>query len=171
MTPLPPVLGGTGEIVGWTIQDSRFVKTWASGEGAYLFGGRWNSPGRRVIYAALDPATALVEVAVHKGFKVLNTVAHHLHHFTVTDPTAVHVVHEAEVPNPLWLRPVTPCVDQMEFGDALLAAHPFVLIPSAVSPHSWNLLVNADMAAPLMAAPASERLALDPRLRRSSRRT
>lgn len=89
---------------------------------------------------------------------MLNTVAHHLHHFTVIEPAAVHVVHEAGVPNPNWLRPLTPCADQMAFGDALLAAHPFLLIPSAVIPQSWNLLVKADLAMPLTAVPASERL-------------
>jgi RES domain-containing protein len=35
------------------------------GEGAAAFGGRWNSPGRRVIYAAQTYAGAMLEVLVN----------------------------------------------------------------------------------------------------------
>jgi RES domain-containing protein len=34
------------------------------GEGAAIFGGRWNSPGRRIIYAAETYAGAMLEVLV-----------------------------------------------------------------------------------------------------------
>jgi RES domain-containing protein len=35
------------------------------GAGAALYGGRWNSPGRRIIFAAETYAGALLEVLVH----------------------------------------------------------------------------------------------------------
>ncbi len=35
------------------------------GEGARLFGGRWNSAGRPMIYAAASPSLAVLEVLVH----------------------------------------------------------------------------------------------------------
>jgi len=38
------------------------------GTGAYLRGGRWNSPGKRVIYAAETYAGALLESLVHLNF-------------------------------------------------------------------------------------------------------
>jgi RES domain-containing protein len=163
--PLPASLGGTGALGGWTLQDARYAATWHSGIGSATYGGRWNSIGKHVIYAALDPATAILEVAVHKGFKVLNTVAHNLYTFTVTDPARVRVVQPGEVPNPHWLHPIAPNPDQQAFGDQLIDAHPYVLVPSAVSRHSWNLLVNVTTALPLMTDIQSERFALDPRLR------
>jgi RES domain-containing protein len=158
-------LGGTGVIAGWTLQDARFADAWNSGLGSATYGGRWNSIGKHVIYAALDPATAILEVAVHKGFKVLNTVAHDLYSFTITDPCQVRVVQPGEVPNPHWIRPIPPSKDQQAFGDRLIDAHPYVVLPSAVSGHSWNLLVNVMTALPLMTDIRSERFALDPRLR------
>jgi hypothetical protein len=32
------------------------------------------------------------------------------------------------------------------FGDAMLKAHPFVLMPSAVSTHTWNLVFDPGVA-------------------------
>ncbi len=139
MTPLPPPLGG-GEFMAWRLDQKGFSKTWDSGEGAYRVGGRWNSRGVRAVYCSMDPATAILEVAVHKGFKALDTVAHVLTAMVVTDPLAIHVVDPAAVPNPNWLRPGMPGAGQQAFGDDLLGKYQFVLLPSAVSPHSWNLL-------------------------------
>ena len=36
-----------------------------NGEGAALFGGRWNPPGRRMVYTADSLALATVELSVH----------------------------------------------------------------------------------------------------------
>ena len=36
-----------------------------SGEGARLYGGRWNSPGSAVVYTTMEPALAVLEVRVH----------------------------------------------------------------------------------------------------------
>lgn len=35
------------------------------GEGARLYGGRWNSPGRPLVYAASTAALAVLEIRVH----------------------------------------------------------------------------------------------------------
>src|SRR4249920_1740719 len=42
-------------------------KKWArdlSGEGAFLYGGRWNNPGTRLVYAAENNVLAAFEVAL-----------------------------------------------------------------------------------------------------------
>lgn len=161
MTPLPSLLGG-GELVAWRIDTAGFAATWDSGEGAFRVGGRWNSRGVRAVYASLDPATAILEVAVHKGFKVLDTVAHTLTALAVLHSSAVHVVTPADVSNPNWLHPGIPGAGQQAFGDNLLARHRFVLIPSAVSTHSWNLVFLA--ASSGYRLQTQEAFALDTRL-------
>ena len=163
MTPLPPPLGG-GELRFWRLDAQRYAEGWATGEGSFRVGGRWNSPGRRTVYACLDPATATLEVAVHKGFRVLDTQPHVLISARIINPARVHVVMPHDVPNPNWLSPCSPNRGQQDFGDALLAAHRFVLIPSAVSRHSWNLIFDASKQAVDYDEVSLERFALDPRL-------
>lgn len=163
MTPLPAALGGT-ELVAWRLDDARFAATWDSGEGSYRFGGRWSSRGVRAVYCSIDPATTILEVAVHKGFDILDTVAHVLTSLTIADPSQVHVVDPEAIPNPNWLHPGNPSAGQQAFGDALLAQHKFVLFPSAVSIHSWNLIFVASAAAGAFSLRSQERFALDTRL-------
>lgn len=43
----------------------RAAYTALDGEGARLYGGRWNSPGRPMLYTAASPSLALIEVMVH----------------------------------------------------------------------------------------------------------
>ncbi|TPJ73207.1 RES domain-containing protein [Mesorhizobium sp. B2-6-2] len=163
MTPLPGSLG-TGDVLGWRLDHRRFQASWDSGEGAFKLGGRWNSKGVRAVYASIDPSTAILEVAVHKGFRTLDTVPHGLTAFDITDPLKVHVVEMDEIPNANWLRPGIPGAGQQQFGDALLAKHPFFLIPSAVSQHSWNLVFDPGRAAGLYTLRLQEDFALDTRL-------
>ena len=163
MTPLPGALGGAA-IVAWRLDDKKFEKSWDTGEGAFRVGGRWNSKGVRAVYCSIDPATAILEVAVHKGFKTLDTVPHVLTALEITDPATVHVVDPASVPNPNWLRPGIPGAGQQVFGDDLLSKHLFVAIPSAVSTHSWNLMFDSQRAAGAYAQRSQEDFALDTRL-------
>src|SRR5262249_32967748 len=49
----------------WRICRRRYAAEAASGEGARLYGGRWNSRGGRVIYASTSLALAAVETFVN----------------------------------------------------------------------------------------------------------
>jgi len=163
LTPLPPPLG-TGELVAWRLDRAAHAARWDGGEGAYRVGGRWNSRGVRAVYCSLDPACAILEVAVHTGLRALDTVPHVLTALTIADPARAHVVDAAALPNANWLAPGLPGAGQQAFGDALLAAHPFIVIPSAVSRRSWNLVFVATAAAGLYTLRRQEQFALDPRL-------
>jgi RES domain-containing protein len=163
VTPLPAPLGAGG-IQGWRLDQVGFRDSWDSGEGAFLFGGRWNSRGTRTVYASLDPSTAILEVAVHKTFRTLDTVPHVLTAFRLPDPSGIHVVQPTDVPDPAWLHPGIPGTAQQAFGDGLLGRHPFVVIPSAVSSHSWNLIFDPLRARDAYQMELQEAFVLDPRL-------
>lgn len=165
MTSLPAELGGAG-IVAWRLDQAVHAATWDTGEGAFRVGGRWNSRGRRVVYCALDPATAIVEVAAHKGFNTLDIVPHVLTSIDIL-PAAyplTHVVNKGDVPNSNWMRPGIPSAGQQQFGDQLLSTHPIIVIPSVVSSFSWNLIFDSDAAKGLFQLRTQEPFALDPRL-------
>jgi len=163
LTPLPAALGGT-ELIAWRLETSKHFPTWQTAEGAFLVGGRWSSAGRRVLYTSIDPSTAIVEVGVHKGFNTLDAVPHTLIEIEISDPARVYVIQATALPNPSWLRPGTISAGQQTFGDGLLASNPLVVVPSVVSTHSWNLLIDVAGAAGLFSLRGSEAFALDPRL-------
>jgi len=54
-------------ITAWRIVKARLVPTAFDGEGARLYGGRWNSRGLPVVYTAASPALAALELLVHLG--------------------------------------------------------------------------------------------------------
>ena len=148
----------------WRLDAAEHAAAWDSGEGAYRAGGRWNSRGVRAVYCSVDPAAAILEIAVHKGFVALDTVPHILTAITITEPGSVHVVAPNSIPSPNWARPGIPSAGQQAFGDALLARHKFVLMPSAVSTHSWNLIFVAAAAAGAYCLRFQEPFAIDTRL-------
>jgi RES domain-containing protein len=115
------------------------------------------------VYCSVDPATAILEVAVHKGFRALDTVLHVLTAITI-DPKSMFVVDPSTIPNPNWLRPGIPSGGQQAFGDDLLGRHKILLIPSVVSTASWNLMFVASNAAGAYQMKSQEAFALDPRL-------
>lgn len=102
-----------------------------TGTGARLYGGRWNSRGRPLVYTASTAALALLEVRVHLDLPpellpddyVLVTID--------LDALAVEVMDET---------PEQPDI----FGDTWLQARrtPVLQVPSAIIPESCNLLLN-----------------------------
>jgi RES domain-containing protein len=160
---LPAALG-SDDFIAWRLDPAIHASTWASGEGAFRYGGRWNRKGVRAVYCSIDPSTAILEVAVHKGFRALDTVAHVLTAVNIADPSSVHVVDPASLPNPNWVKPGIPGAGQQAYGDQLLSEHKFIAIPSAVSSHSWNLIFVAATAAGAYDVRLQEPFALDTRL-------
>jgi RES domain-containing protein len=138
--------------------------TWNSGKGAEVSGGRWNPKGFAAVYTSVDPATAVLEVAVHKGFKALDTLPHVVSCVRVLDPLDVHVLDLSTVPNANWLRPAIPGHGQQKFGAQLMELYPFVAIPSVVLPLSWNIIFSPESAAGKYERVSQSDFSLDTRL-------
>src|SRR2546428_8497824 len=54
-------------LTAWRIVKARHVAAAFDGEGARLEGGRWNSPGRPMVYTSQSAALAALEMLVHLG--------------------------------------------------------------------------------------------------------
>ena len=51
----------------WRVCSSRYKAKALNGQGAFLYGGRWNSAGKRAIYTGPSVAAAVLEILVHAG--------------------------------------------------------------------------------------------------------
>ena len=110
------------------------------GTGAMLYGARWNSPGRRVIYAAETYAGALLEILVHASGSV---------------PRSQGYV-EIEIPSGLSIEEITqddvPRWDSQSFeatrafGDRWYDERrtPVLIVPSVVTLVERNVLINQE---------------------------
>jgi RES domain-containing protein len=112
------------------------------GEGARLWGGRWNSAGRPMVYAAASPSLAVLEVLVHLDLPA-ELLPNDLRLLTI------------EIPDNVATRTLDPSptedVDCRAAGDAFLVRGDALalMVRSVIVPQERNVLLNvrhADMA-------------------------
>lgn len=101
---------------------------------------------------------------MHTGFKALDTIAHKLLTIRISRTGKAQALDISTVPNKAWLRPGAVGAGQQAFGAGLLDQHPIAVVPSVVSTHAWNLLIDAAGAKGMFELAASEDFSLDPRL-------
>lgn len=119
---------------------SETVEDMLSGEGAFRFGGRWNSPGRRAVYLGGSLALASMELLVRLRVpEVLRTYRK----LRVMIPEGViATVHVGGLPDE-WAKPGLHPVTQ-EIGDRWLASRESAVlrVPSAVVAGEVNYVVD-----------------------------
>lgn len=127
-------------VVAWRIIQRKVAKFAFTGEGARRFGGRWNSPGRAIIYTAQSLALATLEILVHVD-------SHQLLQDYVAIPVTVpqHLivkVDDSALPNN-W-RAYSGAKATRTIGDAWVSqgVSPVLQVPSAVIPAECNFLLN-----------------------------
>jgi len=112
-----------------------------SGDGALRASGRWHTRGRRVIYCAENPATALLEILVHFEIEIRDLPARYrLLKIGVPDDVRAERVLLDDMPSD-WPEKteVTRAI-----GDQWLAGGSTALltVPSALVPETFNVLLN-----------------------------
>jgi RES domain-containing protein len=124
----------------WRICRRRYSAAAATGEGAALYGGRWNSRGVRMVYASTSLALAAIETFVNLGPDL-----------QPRDFVSV----EGEIPERLEvakldLKSLPPNWEKIRdeslrrFGDQWIQSGKTVamLVPSAPIRGEWNVLLN-----------------------------
>jgi RES domain-containing protein len=110
------------------------------GTGASLIGGRWNSPGSRVIYAASSYAGAMLERLVHAGTGRVPK-----------NQKAIRITIPARVSREEWTADGLPLgwdhennIASRRLGDTWLQRQrsAVLIVPSAVAKYEKNVLIN-----------------------------
>lgn len=134
-----------------------------SGEGARRYGGRWNSPGRAVVYLSENAALPALEAVVHLDIdRDLLPDDYVLMRVDLT-PLAADGEGWVEA-GPDSLPPDPDC---RRIGDDWLIGgrKPVLSVPSVIVPECRNLLLNpTHPLAARIAEPATRRFAFDARL-------
>jgi RES domain-containing protein len=113
-----------------------------SGRGGLRAGARWHTKGRAVVYCAEEPTGALLEALVHIEVESLQDLPRNYQLLRIAFPrkAPMEEVALASLP-PDWKHQT---LLTRSIGDTWLAAGrtPALRVPSAVSPHACNVLLN-----------------------------
>lgn len=126
---------------GWRIVKRSLAEGAFTGEGARLYGGRWNSPGRSVVYLGGSPGIAALEVLAHNARPELLRAAFVIIEVTLP-PGSVLDLNMTELPDG-WNDPDDHS-RSAAIGDSWLRSGDSLAlrVPSAVLPLEQNLVVN-----------------------------
>ena len=124
----------------WRIAKQKHAKLAFTGEGARLFGGRWNNPGTSIVYTAQSQALAVLEMLVHldspelPGKYVLLEVG--------IDDSLIEHIDPSRLPKN-WRAYPSPARARAIGDEWIVKATSAVLgVPSAIVPTENNFLLN-----------------------------
>jgi len=112
------------------------------GNGGKKSGARWHSTGKRIVYLADSPMSAIVETLVHLDIDG-------------EDTPDFYPMLKVEAPGGLTIQPLAIADSDnwrqnlaltQRTGDAWLVSAQAALarVPSAIAPHTWNYLLNPE---------------------------
>ncbi len=126
-------------IVSYRLVKQRHVKSAFNGEGARLYGGRWNSPGTPIVYTSESLALCCLEIFVHlPSYDFLQDYVYIQVNFDST------LVIEAQLVDGWNKRPISKV--SQSIGDQWVNDNisPVLSVPSIIIPEGVNYLLNAN---------------------------
>lgn len=130
----------SAQLLCWRLVKERHAETAFDGEGARLYGGRWNSPGRRVVYTSDSLALAALETLVH-----LDAALPLPRFLAFSLQLAREDIEQARLPATYAVEgPLPTLTETRHLGDQWIEAgrHLAFLVPSAIVPQEFNVLIN-----------------------------
>jgi len=150
-------------ITTWRIVKARYAATAFDGKGARLVGGRWNSPGLRMIYTSQSAALAVLELLVHLGRR--RSLIDYVIFSCTFEDSLVEMLPAAALPRGWRSYPAPSRLQQIGDEWTQSGRSAVLEVPSAVIEDEHNFLLNpehADFSQISISAP--RRLELDFRL-------
>lgn len=113
-----------------------------SGNGARLFGGRWNSEGQFALYTSSTRSLALLETLAHTPAKLLQAKTYLLITLMVPDTTAIQALDPKKLPDGWDDVEISPFTQKT--GDQFLIAQKklALVVPSVLIPEEMNYVLN-----------------------------
>jgi len=127
----------------YRICKTKFAATWFDGEGAFRFGGRWNSRGTRILYTAGSLSLAALEMLVHlNNEEILLSYSFATAEF---DESLILPVEEFRVLPENWSDSPPP-LEIQQIGDEWAREQVSVVlkVPTSVLPVEFNYLINVE---------------------------
>lgn len=125
----------------WRLLSRRHTVHAFDGEGARLYGGRWNHPGTAVVYASLTLSLAALEVFVHVDPEIMppDLVALRAE---LPAGLVIHRLTAADLPAGWRAYPAPEALQDLGTGWLEEASAVALAVPSAVIPQEEILLLN-----------------------------
>jgi RES domain-containing protein len=124
----------------WRITQQKHARTAFSGDGARLYGGRWNSPGVALVYAAQSQSLAVLEVLVHLDGPAL--LRKYVFLEASFDASLVIELNRDSLPRNWQADPVPKAVQAIGDRWAAAADSAVLCVPSVLVPGESNFLLN-----------------------------
>lgn len=111
-----------------------------SGKGAEIYGGRWNNPGKPVLYTSATMSLAFLEVLVHLPYGMTPEDLVLISLSISLDPSNIYS--PLELPDN-W-KQIPPASQTKEIGEQWLneKKFPAMRVPSVILPVEHNILLN-----------------------------
>ena len=124
----------------WRLERKKYAQTAFTGEGARLYGNRFNSKGTSVVYAAESLPLALLETLV--GLTGYDQLYQYVFFRAELSEAHVEEIAEEELPSGWDAHP--PVSASKRFGNAWIREERSLAlrVPSVVVPYSYNYLLN-----------------------------
>ena len=126
----------------WRIVRASRANTAFTGEGPWRYGGRWNSPGVRVVYVSEHQSTAAFVVFANRVPFILDEKYEAFHLQWPDGLTEIFPIKKL----PANCRVTPPPAETMEIGDRWVQERrsAVLALPSAISPDDTNFLLNPE---------------------------
>lgn len=129
-------------MIVWRIEKRQYVETALTGEGARVYGGRWNSSGRRAVYASATLSLSALEKLVHLDRPGVrgNFLAIGIE---VSDRSVQNI--EIDSLSRSWAKDLD-FASSRKIGDEWLEEQRSIVlsVPSALIPRERNFVLNPD---------------------------
>lgn len=125
----------------WRIVKSKHAASAFSGDGARLYGGRWNEPGTPLVYLSESLSLAALELFVHleASDAILQFVAIPVDY---PEGTGIDVLTDDQLPSNWRTEPAPKETKRIGSAWARNGTALFLSVPSIIVPEERNMLLN-----------------------------